>query len=203
MHFPEFYSDIKKIQLIDPLSEVLGSAENGELLFSFSDMVKLAGHGCPTVAGAYLMTYHGLKVLYSDSTPVRGNISVYLPNNKAQSTVGVVANVVSAIVGASDEGGFKGLGGKFSRNHSLFFGEDFSHSLKLERKDTQDFVFVDYDPSIVPSDPKVGELLGKILEESATQEERTLFKILWNQRMKKILIDEFDNPKLIKLTKAN
>ena len=200
MRFPDFYSDIQSIRLIDPLAETLGSLEGGEIEFSFSDAVKFAGHGCPTVAGAYLMTYHALRALYPDSPPVRGNINVYLSSPKFQATTGVIANVVSAIVGAGDEGGFKGLGGKFSRCHSIFFEGHFDHALKLERKDNKASLFVDYDPSVVPAHPMIGDLLGKILELKASEEDKILFKSLWNQRLKNILIDEFNNPQLIKLT---
>ena len=44
--------------------------------YQFSDAVALAGHSCPTVASAYLMTRAALKALYGNDIPVRGNIAV-------------------------------------------------------------------------------------------------------------------------------
>ena len=74
MAFPAFFADIPPITLRDPLAELLGAAENGLIEYHFADAVKLAGHSCPTVAGAWLMTVRALRALYGDETPVRGNI---------------------------------------------------------------------------------------------------------------------------------
>ena len=74
MNYPKFYETIESIKVRDPLSEALGAFENGEYAFSYIDVVKSAGHSCPTVAGAYIITLEGLKVLYTDILPVRGNI---------------------------------------------------------------------------------------------------------------------------------
>ena len=40
----------------DPLARFLGAAEDGVIEYTYADTVKLAGHSCPTVASAYLMT---------------------------------------------------------------------------------------------------------------------------------------------------
>mgnify|MGYP003492414693 FL=1 len=40
----------------DPLAELLGAAEGGRLEYTYADAVKLTGHSCPTVAGAWLAT---------------------------------------------------------------------------------------------------------------------------------------------------
>ena len=44
------------IAMHDPLAEFLGAAEGGRLDYSYADAVKLTGHSCPTVAGAYAAT---------------------------------------------------------------------------------------------------------------------------------------------------
>ncbi len=44
----------------------------------YLDVVKSAGHSCPTVAGAYLATREALKRLYGDELPERGAIRVDL-----------------------------------------------------------------------------------------------------------------------------
>ena len=40
----------------DRLAEFLGAADGGVIEYRYVDAVKLAGHSCPTVAGAYLLT---------------------------------------------------------------------------------------------------------------------------------------------------
>jgi hypothetical protein len=62
MNHPSFFDTIEKIKLQDPLSAFLGTFENGLIEFSYQDVVKSAGHSCPTVAGAYICTLEGLKL---------------------------------------------------------------------------------------------------------------------------------------------
>ncbi len=66
----------------EPLGGLLGSESIS--VFSFGDVVKLSGHSCPTVAGAYLMTLYALKALHSDELPIRGNIKVEMKGKKVK-----------------------------------------------------------------------------------------------------------------------
>ena len=54
------------------LASFLGAFEDGIIEYSYLDVVKSAGHSCPTVLGAYLMTLKGLEALYKDEIPKRG-----------------------------------------------------------------------------------------------------------------------------------
>jgi hypothetical protein len=72
MSHPAFFDEVKSITLRDPLAEILGAASDGMMRYSYLDAVKLAGHSCPTVAGAYLMTLKALEKLYPDSVAERG-----------------------------------------------------------------------------------------------------------------------------------
>jgi len=76
MHYPAFFNDVRKIVLHDPLAEFLGAAEGGVVEYGYIDAVKLAGHSCPTVAGAYLMCLKALARLYGEQRPERGAIRV-------------------------------------------------------------------------------------------------------------------------------
>ena len=78
MKYPEFFERVESITLKDLLAEFLGAFEEGIISFSYLDAVKSAGHSCPTIAGAYLMAREGLKALYKDEVPVRGEIKVFL-----------------------------------------------------------------------------------------------------------------------------
>jgi len=44
MNYPEFFNTIETIKLKDPLSNLLGTFENGLVEFSYLDVVKNAGH---------------------------------------------------------------------------------------------------------------------------------------------------------------
>ena len=61
MNYPNFFKTIEVIKVKDPLSKILGVFENGEYEFSYLDVVKSAGHSCPTVAGAYIITLKALS----------------------------------------------------------------------------------------------------------------------------------------------
>ena len=63
--FPAFYSEAPTIKLRDPLAQFLGAARHGVIEYRYTDVVRLSGHSCPTVAGAYLMALHGLRALYT------------------------------------------------------------------------------------------------------------------------------------------
>ena len=76
--FPDFFADAPQITLRDPLAEFLGAARGGLMTYRYADAVRLAGHSCPTVAGAWLMTVRGLRALYGDETPVRGEVEVFM-----------------------------------------------------------------------------------------------------------------------------
>jgi hypothetical protein len=197
MNFPAFYNEIPSIKFFEPLSDVLGSSSNGVVEFSFKDAVKIAGHGCPTVGGAYLMVFYGIKKLYGDEVPVRGNIEIHISDPIDSGSTGVVGMVAGSIVGAAEKGGFKGLGGQFSRNNSLFFNASFDGDMKLRRKDNGQTVIMEYHPEIVSGNPEMGIYLKKVLDKTASEDEKALFQKMWNDRLKKIMVDEFNNSKLV------
>ena len=73
--FPAFFAQAPTQRIRDPLAQFLGAATDGVLEYHYADAVRLAGHSCPTVAGAYLLTRRGLRALYGDDLPERGNIA--------------------------------------------------------------------------------------------------------------------------------
>jgi hypothetical protein len=61
------------------LSYALGSQKQGSpFVFNYTDAVKLAGHSCPAVSGAFKLTQKALKALYGEETPVRGGVRVLI-----------------------------------------------------------------------------------------------------------------------------
>ena len=186
MKYPEFFENIETIKLKDDLSDFLGATENGIIEFSYIDVVKSAGHSCPTVLGAYLMTREGLKALYKDKFPKRGEIKVEFKENIEEGVAGVISNVVTNITGATKNTGFKGIMGLFSRNNLMSFENDISSNMKLTRIDTNESVEVFYNPSSFPPKQEMQELMQKCITKKANDNEKKEFKKLWQERVKEI-----------------
>ena len=193
MSYPKFYDEIEKIKVKDPLSNALGAFENGEYEFSYVDVVKSAGHSCPTVAGAYLITLEALKHLYPDSIAIRGNIKVEFEEALEDGVAGVISNVVSQITGATDKSGFKGLSGKFARHSLMHFNSDINASARFTRIDNLTSVDVTYNPSNVMPNPDMQILMKKMATGDASSDELKEFGLLWQDRVKRI----FENKEIV------
>jgi len=186
MNYPDFFDKVQSIKLQDPIADILGAFEKGEYELTYLEVVKAAGHSCPTVAGAYLMTAAALKALYGDERAVRGDVKVEFAESLEEGVAGVIGNVVSHITGATDKSGFKGLGGKFARHSLMHFDTDINSSARFTRVNTQKSVDVFYDPSSVPADPAMMPLMQKTMQGAASKEEMQLFGTLWQDRVKRI-----------------
>ena len=200
MPYPAFYNSVRTITLHDPLAELLGASTGGLLEYSYLDAVKLAGHSCPTLAGAYLMTLKALAALYGEDIPARGGIRVAFRDDQGSGVTGVIANVVSQITGAAGEGGFKGLAGQFRRNGLLSFNAGIEGSIRFERVDLARAVEADYHPEQAPPDEHMFALLQGLLARHANADDQTTFAELWQDRVRRILIDHFDDPALVTIT---
>ena len=186
MKYPDFFDEIEHIVLKDELSEFLGSTEGGIIDISYLEIVKMAGHSCAVVAGAYLMALKGLKALYQDEMPVRGEIKVELKDTLSDNT-GVTSQVLSNITGATTDTGFLGLPqGKFNRRNLMFFGADIPATVRFTRLDTGKSIDVDYLPGKVVN-PR--EILMSAIGPNATEESKRTFPIRWQEMVKTI----FDN----------
>ncbi len=188
MIYPEFFDEVEKIVLKDELSDFLGVFKNGLLEISYTEIVKSAGHSCPTIAGAYLMTLKGLKALYGDETPLRGGIRVEFENSESDEVTGVIANAVENITGATEIRGFKGIGGKFVRHSLMKFNTSVESSVRFTRIDTGKQADVYYNPGIVPGDSLIQILMPKVLSGNASLEEKEQFGTLWQERVRNIFL---------------
>ena len=187
MNTPDFFNAVAPIVMQDTLAAFLGAAEKGILEYTYLDAVKLAGHSCPTVAGAWLMTERALKELYPDGMPQRGEIRVEHSGALDEGVNGVVGTVASLITGAANAGGFKGINGNFSRNNKLAYDADISGELRFTRLDSMASVTVNYDPSSIPADPMQMPLMQKMMQGSATGEDAEQFGRLWQDRVRRVL----------------
>lgn len=197
MQYPEFYDRIEGIDLYDSLAEALGAFENGRVHFSYLDVVKSAGHSCPTIAGAYLMVREGLKALYGDEIPSRGNIKVFFKEAQAEGTTGVIANVFSLITGATDVWGFKGINGAYNRTGLMAYHAEIACAVRMQRLDTMQCVDITYNPNIIETEASLSTLMQKFFQHTLSTSEKVTFQMLWQQRVAKIL-ENFDKVIIIK-----
>ena len=200
MSHPDFFDAVPGISLYDPLAEFLGATEGGILQYGYFDAVRLAGHSCPTVASAYWATYKALDFLYPDAMPVRGDVRVEFRQDSASGVTGVIANVVSMLTGAMSENGFKGLAGRFDRRRLLFFAVEMPGEMRFTRLDTNQAVHVAVNLQHVPGSPRASELMASCLENTATRDEVAEFRQLWQERVRRILLEYDDDPRVFVVT---
>lgn len=183
MTYPDYYHEIEHIVLKDHLSQFLGSTGEGIIDFSYLDIVKTAGHGCVLVSGTYLMALKGLKKLYGNEMPVRGEIKVELRGTLDEGNSGAAAQVLSNITGATANTGFQGIQGKYNRRGLLYYGANISSNVRFTRLDTQESMEVFYTPErVVQSGPIMQSAIGP----NATEESRKTFPKRWQEMVKTI-----------------
>ena len=188
-----FYDEAEPIKLREPLAEFLGAIDEGEeFVFTYQDAVKLAGHSCPAVSGAYKITQKALKVLYKDKLPVRGEISVKVLGSVDNGANGPISQVISLITGAAPQTGFAGLGERFGRKDKLVFDEvnEEPNAFIFIRDDNKRCVKVSYHPENLPQEENMHTLFTKCIVGTATKEQEEEFKRMWQARVKAVLFEE-------------
>jgi len=182
MEYQPFFDDIEPIVLVDELAKFLGVNDTGIIEISYPDIVKTAGHSCGTVAGAYLSALLGLKALFPDELPKRGEIKVELKRATTEENAGVVGCVLSNITGATTDYGFGGIpGGKFCRRDLLFYEADIETDIRFTRLDTGKSIGVNYHPHKVVNPMKI---LMSAIGENATPEDIESFPRRFQEMVK-------------------
>ena len=199
MSFPAFFDQAPRITLRDPLAEFLGAAGGGLITYTYADAVKLAGHSCPTVAGAYLATRRALLALYGKETPERGCLRVEFAEAATQGVTGVMASVARLITGATGEDGFKGIGGRFDRRFLLEFGAEIEGEIRFTRTDNSAAVDVTLQLGQVPADPAMMPLLQRCAQQVASADELAEFGRHWQDRVRRILLEHADDEAMIEV----
>lgn len=201
MHYPAFYDEVPRIAMRDPLAALLGAADDGLIDYGYVDAVRLAGHSCPTVAGAYLMARAALHALYPGQPAERGGICVRMPAAEDEGVTGVTAQVLTLITGAAASNGFHGIGGRFVRQSLLSYAAVRGASaVQFHRRDNGNAVSVELDLSRIPPAPQLRELMGAALDPAATAAQRTAFGQAWQDRVRRLLLDHADDPEVLRLT---
>ena len=204
MNYPAFFDQAPSIPTRDPLAALLGASDEGLLDYHYIDAVRLAGHSCPTVAGAYLMARAALRALYPEGPAERGGIVVQMPAAESEGTHGVIAQVLTLITGAAAANGFHGIGGHFVR-HSLlsFAAPSGSDAIRLSRSDNGTAVALKLDLSSVPAAANLRPLLGAALAADATTAQRAAFAHVWQDRVRCLLLEHADDPAVVQVTRLN
>lgn len=192
-----FFDSVEPIKIKDPLAVALGAMDKNEpFVFTYTDAVKLAGHSCPAVSGAYKLTQVALKSLYGNETPVRGQIKVTFKGGVGYKVNGPISQVVTLITGASGETGFKGLGGgRYNRQNLLSFDEtkeadeDAVCTVIFERMNNKKKIEISYNNSMLPANPKMGDLMPLAVTGKGTDAEIREFGELWHERVKAVLMN--------------
>ena len=203
---PTFFGQGPTICLRDPLAAFLGAAEGGLMTYSYQDAVKLAGHSCPTVAGSFVAVIRGLKALYSNDMPERGNIEVLMTKGREEGTTGVVASIATLLTGATTEVGFAGMGvaKRFSRRNLLSFNNESDATFILKRKDNQSAVKLTLNlDEVAPWSDEIRELLPRAFNNQLKADEITHFQSLWQERVKRILVDCVNEERLVLVEKLD
>ncbi|MEO6227741.1 MAG: FmdE family protein [Thermomonas sp.] len=204
MKLPAFYADAPVVHTHDSLAQLLGAATDGDLDYSYADVVRLAGHSCPTVAGAFLMGRAALQALYPDGPAERGQVEVAMPAPVHHGTTGVVAQVLTLLTGAAADNGFQGLGGRYARNGLLTFASRHeSDAITFRRRDNGTAVALQLDTSPVPGDPRQRELLTAIMQDTASDADQQAFATIWQERVRRMLVEFVDDPRVVKLVKLD
>lgn len=201
MNFPDFYDLAPVIRTRDPFAALLGAAHDGILEYRYLDAVRLAGHSCPTVAGAFLIGRAALNALYPDELAERGAIAVHMPAPEHEGTTGVMAQVLTLLTGAAAANGFHGIQGRFKRMGLLSFADhQEGEAICFKRLDTGACVAVELDVSWVPGDPAQSGRLMAILQNRADDDTRATFANTWQARVRRLLLEFADDPRIIRVT---
>lgn len=201
--FPAFFEQAPRIPVRDPLAALLGAAEDGRMDYGYADAVRLAGHSCPTVAGAYLMARAALRALYPEQPAERGGIAVRMPAAEDEGTTGVTAQVLTLITGAAAANGFHGIAGRHGRQGLLSFARGGGSAVEFTRCDSGTTVAAELDMSPLPASPSLRQLMVAALDPAATPAQRAAFADAWQDRVRCLLLDYADDPRVLRVTRLH
>ncbi|HJP98576.1 MAG TPA: hypothetical protein VJ862_08455 [Rhodanobacteraceae bacterium] len=183
----------------DGLAQLLGASDDGMIEYHYADAVRLAGHSCPTVAGGWLGARAALRHLCPDSVPERGAISVYLNEAEDAGVTGVIGQVLTLVTGAAAANGFEGLGGRHARNHLLHYARGDVVGVCFRRNDNDAEVEIEIGAGSIPPDPTQRPLIQLVLSGQADAAQRGEFGRVWQDRVRRMLIEHADDSAVVKV----
>lgn len=200
MALQAFFDQAPRITLRDGLAAFLGATDDGLIEYRYADAVRVAGHSCPTVAGAYLMALAGMRALYPDDVPERGGVEVLMAGAEDEGTTGVIAQVFTLITGAAAANGFHGIGGRYTRHGLLRYGGQLPGFIaRFRRADSGASVRLGLDVSGVPASPQMRMQMARAMQPDASDEDRHAFAQTWQDRVRRLLLEHGDDPAVIRV----
>ncbi len=185
-----FFEEIPPFELRDPRAELLGVVAPGApFLITYADCVRLAGHSCLAVAGAWAIATRTLPMLYGDERPVRGDIEVVALGAPDELAFGPMAQSLGMITGAEAEVGFGGLGGQHRRRGLLRFAPDrfVPNGFELRRTNGRAVRATDHPETLTsPGPPPL--TLPRLLAGEASPEEHRAFVDRWQGMVREALL---------------
>jgi hypothetical protein len=144
------------VNIYEPFAEFL-LADPDEYRFTISllDVVRFAGHACPSMIGAFLISQRAIAELFPETnTCVRGQVGIEIPAPVTQGPTGPISNVFSMIFGSWEKSGFGGLQGKFVRRGLLKYEASNIPlgTYRFHNLISKVWVDITYDPTKVPLD---------------------------------------------------
>ncbi len=180
--------ETEPIRLRDPLAEFLGFRGIAEPFeFTLEDAGRFAGHLCPTVATAFTATRIALQRLYPGALPERGGVRITMASAPDQFANGPLARVAAYITGAAGDDGFRGLAGRFSRQHLLNYDAKLEPygSIWFQRLDTGAKLGLLPLPERIQGGAGIAKALKPALE--GDPEQAAVFQQAWQQRIESVL----------------
>jgi hypothetical protein len=191
----DYITEVPPIMMMDPYFQIFGQSQV-PVPYTYENAVKLAGHSCGAVTGAWTITRKALEVLYPDGEiPVRGQIAVEAPGAEDEWFVGVFGEVITFITGAAPKTGFIGAefgqtDNVFVRQNKMVYPEDPTGTMppKMEwiftRLDTGTSVGVIFNLAVITpiATPERQAMGVKMVKGEATPEEAADYYEYWNER---------------------
>jgi len=150
------------VNIHEPFAEYLmAGPQEYQFKISLLDVVRFAGHACPSMVGAFLISQKAIQELFPETNIcVRGQIAVEIPTSVTQGATGPISNVFSMIFGAWEQSGFGGLSGQFARRGLLKYDSSSTQpgTFRFRNLKTGAAVDISYDPSLAPAPDSVENL---------------------------------------------
>ena len=193
----DYITQVPPIMMMEPYFQIFGQSQVA-VPYTYETAVKLSGHSCGAVAGAWTITRKALEVLYPNGEiPVRGQIAVEAPGAEDEWFVGVFGDVITYVTGAAPKTGF--IGAEFGETNNLFVRQNKMVYLdapsgkqppQLEwiftRLDNGAKVGVNFNLAVITpiATPERQEMGKKMATGAATPEEAADYYEYWNARAK-------------------
>ena len=111
----------------------------------------------------------------------------------------MIGQVLTLVTGAAAANGFKGLGGRHARKDLLHYAQGDVAGVRFTRNDNGESVEVEIDTDPVPGDPMQRILLQQVMTGQADDAQKREFGRLWQERVRRMLIEHADDPAVVKV----